>query len=1002
MIENLNRHQRVRALFEQISALPAPARAAALAEACVNDDSLHDEVARLLAADAAAGSFLERGVALNATDSARLIGQRVGPYEIQAVIGVGGMGEVYRARDTILRRDVALKILPDAFDDDADRVARFRREAQILASLNHPHIAAIYGFEESDSGEGSGLGVVRALVLELVDGPTLADRIAEGPLPVDEVVSIARQICEALELAHEQGIVHRDLKPANIKVRPDGAVKVLDFGLAKALEPTTISGSDVTASPTITSPALTRMGVILGTAAYMSPEAARGRAADKRSDVWAFGCVLFEMLTGRRLFEGETISDTLASVLKTDPDWTRLPAETPASIRRLLRRCLEKDRTRRLDSAAAARLEIDDALAAPAADSLPVVTPPRMRAWPMGLALVGSGALVAALISWALTPRAPSADPATRLSATLEPGVHLGEAAREALYQQRPGLTAFALSPDGRQLVYVGHDGKTSQLYVRHLDRDRAVAIAGTTGAQSPFFSPDGRDVGFFIAARERRDAEGAVIGTLVNANGAIRRVAIAGGAVRTVEISGPAASVFPSATWSADDTILLSGSEGIYRVPASGGTIERLIAAAGVRFPELLPGGRAILFNVSDLKGGLDVAVETLDTHERTLLVRGGSFPRFVTSGHLVFARSGKIMAVAFDPVTRTTSGDPVVVGEDVMLSAEGVAYFRENGTAQFAVSRSGNLAYVPGGVYAAPKHALTLVDRKGAASPLPLSPASMFGATISPDGKRIAWAQASSSPKTAIWLLDVERGVSRRLTEEDMYLTPVWSPDGTRLAARVRGNDGSFVLAVVDVDRGGAPQQRSLDGSGDDVVYWAPTNHLFLLRITSGAPGRLATLALDGPSQVRPLFEWSTQMYYAVFSRDGKWMSYSLNETGAPEVYVRPVPAGAPVTRVSVNGGSSSAWSADGRELFYREGSRMMAVPISTATGFRLLGPPRELFSGDYLDGQQPSRGFEVTSDGRFLLKTRVPAPQSAPVTSINVALNWLEELKRLVPTK
>ncbi len=736
---------------------------------------------------------------------ALISGTRLGAYEVVSMLGEGGMGEVYRARDIRLKRDVALKILPDAFAADSDRVARFQREAELLATLNHPSIAGIYGLEQADG--------TRALVLELVEGPTLANRIANGPIPLDEALPIARQIAEALDAAHERGVVHRDLKPANIKVRPDGAVKVLDFGLAKALEPTTISGGDVTASPTITSPALTRMGAILGTASYMSPEQARGHAADKRSDVWAFGCVLFEMLTGRRLFEGATVSDTLASVLKTDPDWTRLPAETPTSIRRLLRRSLEKDRTRRLDSASAARLEIDDALAAPTAESLPVVMPHRMRALAMGLALIGSGALVAALISWGLTPRAP-ADPAIRLSVNLEPGVHLGEAAREALFQQRPGLTAFALSPDGRQLVYVGHDGKTSQLYVRNLDRDRAVAIAGTTGAQNPFFSPDGRDVGFFIAATERRDAYGTIIGASVNANGAIRRVAIAGGPVRTVEISGPAATVFPSATWSADDTILLWGWEGIYRVPAGGGTIERLIAARGVRFPELLPGGRAIVFNVSDPQGGRDVAVEALDTHERTVLVRGGTFPRFVTSGHLVFARGGKLMAVRFDPVTRTTSGDPVVVGEDVMLSERGVAYFRENGSAQFALSRSGNLAYVPGSVYTAQKHALTLVDRKGAATPLPLVPASMYGATISPDGKRIAWAQGSP-PKMAIWLLDLERGVARRLTEEGRYLTPVWSPDGTRLATHARGDDGSPVLAVVDVDRGGAPQQRRLDAT-------------------------------------------------------------------------------------------------------------------------------------------------------------------------------------------
>lgn len=631
----------------------------------------------------------------------------------------------------------------------------------------------------------------------------------------------------------------------------------------------------------------------------------------------------------------------------------------------------------------------------------------------MGLALIGSGALIAVLVMWVMTQaRAPEGRPPARLSVNLEPGVHLGEASRETLFQQRPGLTAFALSPDGRLLVYVGHNGKASQLYVRQLDQDRAVPIAGTTGAQSPFFSPDGREVGFFTVASDpilrAEDDEGTIIGRDVNAKGAIRRVPPAGGSVRTVEISGPAPRVFPSASWSADDTLQLSGPDGIYRLPAGGGAVEQLIPpapGAPVRFPELLPGGGAILFNILNPGSGpslADIAVETLETHERTLLVRGGSFPRVVASGHLVFARGGKLLAVPFDAATRTTRGDPVVVGEDVMQSDEGRAYFRNNGTGQFAVSRSGDLAYVPGGVYSQTTDVLMWVDRTGAAVPLPLSAARMQAATISPDGKRIAWTQGQQAA-TAIWLFDVERGLSRRLTEEGGYLSPVWSPDGTRLAAVTRDDDGSPVLAVIDVDRGGAPQRLRLDISGQNAAYWPSTNTVFLQRTAAGFPSRLASVAIDGTSQVRSLFEWPpSQMQYPAFSRDGKWMSYSANETGAFEVYVRPVPSATPVTRVSVNGGSSSAWSADGRELFYREGSRMMAVAISMEGGFHTLGTPRALFSGDYLEAAVPIRGFDITRDGRrFLMKARGPAVESAPVTSINVVLNWFEELKRLVPT-
>ena len=929
-------------------------------------------------------------------------GTMLGAYEVVALIGAGGMGEVYRARDRRLDRDVAVKILPESFAHDPERRVRFEREAKTLAALNQQHIGAIYGIEETSGST--------ALILELVEGLTLAERIERGRIPVDEALNIARQIAEALETAHEHGVIHRDLKPANVKVRDDGTVKVLDFGLAKPLVPSSGPQTDATISPTIASPAVTGIGIILGTAAYMSPEQAKGRSADKRSDLWAFGCVLYEMLTGVRAFPGEDVSDTLAAVLRAQPDWRRLPPGTPESIRRLVRRCLEKDRKRRLADAADARLEIDDAADLPAADVSP--RPRRKRLLLTNAMWVAAVALVAALVTWGVVgSRRPTSGSVVRLSVNLEPGVHLGEASRELLSQQRPVLTAFALSPDGRQLAYVGHDSMTSQLYLRRLDQERAQAIAGTNGAQSPFFSPDGQEVGFFQGPSAfdgtNRDGEGAVIGTPIDARGAIRRVAATGGSVRTIDISGPAPRIVPFATWSADDTILLSGPDGIYRLPSRGGTIERLFEGCGraMRFPELLPGGRSLLFNVfvptSAVPSLAEIVVETLDTRERTLLVRGGSFARFAESGHLVFVRDGKLMAVPFDPSTRSTQGEPVVVGEDVMMSENGRGYFRQNGSAQLGMSRSGDLAFVTGGPYSETTDALLWVDRTGAAVPVPITPARMSALVISPDGKRIAWAQGPSN-ESALWVFEIERAVSRRLTGPGLYLSPIWSPDSARLASVTRSGDGSPVLAIVDVDRGTIPQNLPLDAVGYNAAHWASPDTIFLQRIVAALPGRLSTLTTTAGSKMTPLFDWTSTMQYPAFSPGGKFMSYSVNETGAYEVYVRPIPEGTPVTRVSTNGGSSSAWSDNGRELFYREGPKMMAVPISIESGFRVLGSPHELFSGDYIEASVPSRGFDVASGGRrFLMKARGPAAKSSAVTSINVVLNWFDELRRLVPT-
>jgi serine/threonine-protein kinase len=613
-------------------------------------------------------------------------GTRLGVYEITAQIGEGGMGQVYRARDTQLNRDVALKLLPDAFAGDPDRLARLTREAQTLASLNHPHIAAIYGIEESDR--------IRALVMELVEGEDLSQRLERGAIPLAEALPIAKQITEALEAAHEQGIVHRDLKPANIKVRADGTVKVLDFGLAKAIEPLSSSAAAAALanSPTITSPAaLTGAGVILGTAAYMSPEQSKGRAADRRSDVWAFGVVLYEMLTGQRPFKGDDVSETLASVLTRQPDWDLLPAASPPLIRRLLRRCLEKDRTRRLADMADARLDIDDALSGSDTDAPVPLSISRTRerlAWAGLLLLVGLAA--AAMVAWA-TRSVSIPLQTTRTILSVAP---TGDTSGENPLEQRvggarPTRTAVALSPDGKTLVFGAIWGGRQQLYARAMDQLSAIPIPGTNGGSSPFFSPDGQWVGF-------------------TADGELRKVPLGGGpAVMLCK----AASLF-GASWGDDGTIVFATTRngGLWRVSAAGGTPEALTTLQpgefSHRLPHMLPGGDAVIFTI--LKGAYlwddtQIVVRSLETGKQTVLVTGGSNGRYVSTGHLVYVRLGTLMAVPFDPVRLAVTGGAIGVIDGVMQAADRNLSDMANTLAgQFTVSDTGALVYLTGGAVA------------------------------------------------------------------------------------------------------------------------------------------------------------------------------------------------------------------------------------------------------------------------------------------------------------
>jgi len=985
------RLREIERLFHEARERTPAERDAFLARACPDDLALRREVESLLAQapagmiDTPVGALV---AGLVAPASVPLTGRRLGIFDVQGLLGVGGMGEVYRARDTRLGREVAIKILPPAFKNDPDRLARFEREARLLASLNHPHIGAIYGVEGADD--------LTALVMELVEGEDLAQRLARGAMPLDEALPIAKQIAEALEGAHEQGIIHRDLKPANVKVRADGTVKVLDFGLAKAMEPTGTRSPSFSMSPMITTPPMTQAGMILGTAAYMSPEQARGATVDKRADLWAFGVVLWEMLTGTGLFQGATVSDRLAAVLRAEPDWTTLPASTPAPIRRLLRRCVEKDRKRRLESAADARLEIEDALTAPStsdgAGAQPGPAPHSAwsRALPWGVAVTALTGLMGVLVLWGPWP-AVAPPRVTRTTITTS-----GLAALTINGFDRD----LALSPDGTHIVYVGNRG--TQLFVRALDALEPVGIASGQ-LRGPFVSPDGRWVGF--------------VDNNVSGN-TLRKVAITGGPPITIASLD---SILRGATWAPDDTIIFAtdSATGLLRMSAGGGTPEvltrpdRAQGEADHVWPEILPGSRAVVFTIMAQSGGLDaaqVAVRDLRTGMQKVLVRGGSHPHYVGSrpgspkraelegGHLVYVAAGTLRAIPFDPARLETHGTAVPVLTRLVTTGDGVG--------DFAAASDGTLVYVdaPGSL---PANARTLVwvDRTGKEEPIAAPPRVYAQPRLSPDGSRLALYGIGQ--ENDLWIWDLRRATLTRLTldpGQDWF--HVWTPDGQRIIfSSNRG--GQLNLWWQAADGTGAAERLTTSSNNQFATGITPDGTAVVFDEQTPTMRRdLLQLALDGTRRVTPLLQTEFDERNGSVSPDGRWLAYESNSSGSVEIYVRPFPnVGGGQWLVSRAGGKTPLWARSGKELFYvAADGALLRVPVEASGRTWNTGTPTKLLEGRYLTEVSAGvRMYDVSPDGqRFLMIKALGTDASAAPPALIVVQHWDEELKRLVPTK
>jgi len=944
-------------------------------------------------------------------------GTRLGPYEITGVLGAGGMGEVYRARDPRLGRDVALKVLPEVFAADPDRLARFQREAQAQAALKHPNIGAIYGLEESAGEDGV---PIRALVLELVDGDTLAERLARvgrvlsasakasadrrsaeregwsdpphagsaGPgLPVDEALPIAKQIAEALEAAHEQGVIHRDLKPSNIKITPDGLVKVLDFGLAKLTEsagsgPQAAGSAHLSLSPTVTSPAATALGVILGTAAYMAPEQAKGRPADKRSDVWAFGCVLYEMLTGKRAFEADDVSDTMALVLKGEPEWSALPSELPPSIRTLILACLEKDRRQRVADISSAlfvlghQADLAPPVVAPAPLSIPT---PRVPAWRR----------IAAVAAFALTTAAVTAAGmwfATRPEASSVARFFVSPPENATFLMGGRSATSVVISPDGRMLAFTARDAASKvMLWVRPIDSLTAQPLAGTDDAQFPFWSPDSRFIGYFTQDK-------------------LLKIAASGGPPQTL----CAVNQGRGGTWSREGQIVFGGAANaasLFRVSSAGGQPSAVTQLASGqqshRFPSFLPDARHVLYYALAPEGIAGVHVASLDTSETRRIVEADSGGVYDSrNGYLLFGRQGTLLAQSFDPKTLALADEPFPIAERLESGAFA-------GVVAFSVSDNGALAYGVGSSSGNAGLQMVWVDRQGMALGTVGPTGNYRGLDLAPDGKRVA-AHRHDGQGGDIWATEMSRATTSRFTFDAAQDTssPVWSPDGSRI---VFGSLRAGKWGLYAKPSNGAGGEERLIESQVVVlpVSWAPDGHSIVYVQQDPKTNRdVWLLPLSGDRKPVPLVMTPFADTHAQISPDGKWLAYASTETGQPEIFVRPFPAGDGKWQVSTGGGLVGffpRWRGDGRELFYMDnpnGAKLMAVDVRSGGSAFEAGTPRPLFDSGYVDLAEGGRNYHtyaVSADGqRFLIPRAAATVTQYASPPIAVVLNWAEGIR------
>ncbi len=888
-------------------------------------------------------------------------------YEIISELGKGGMGEVYLAEDTNLKRQVAVKVLPQPFALDKERLARFGREARLLASLSHPNIATIHGLEKSDDQQ--------FLVMELVKGNTLAEMLKKGPVPVDETLEICRQIAEGLESAHEKGIIHRDLKPANIKVTPEGKVKVLDFGIAKAFREK-LEDTDLIKSPTITDE-ITRPGLILGTAAYMSPEQAKSKSVDKRTDIWAFGCILFECLTGKRAFEGETASETIASILKGEPEWNELPAATHMDIRALIRRCLQKDRNRRQHDIADARIEIEETLAEGTGQfqkTFKAAQEVRTKGWrriaPWSLFSVT--VIIAAIAFWSpWRSEQPLKKSITQFVINLPSTETLDPSLRPAV----------AISPQGRSIVYVSDNDDRTQLYLHEMDQLEATPIPGTIGASGPFFSPDGEWIGFF-------------------SSGKLKKISLRGG---TPQILCDA-TLGRGACWGPDNNIIFTAApgKGLWRISANGGD-SQIVTTLDIdndelthRWPEILPGGKAILFTIRTSNNSsfddTSIALFSIKTGQQSILIEGGTQASYVPTGHLVFARAGALHAVLFDIERLQITGQSIPVLEHVIMDPA-------TGAAHFSFSENGSLVYIQGDPWIAERK-LFRINHQGKIQSLSEKRYPLQTPQYSPDGKKLALTIEAASDD--VWIYDIVRDNFIRLTyEAGSNVAPVWTPNSQRVTFS-SNRAGPYNIFWKPADRSGAAEQLTASEYIDFPNSWSPDAEVLIYSQNHPTTGLdLWLFSFKEENNPRKFIVTPYNEFASKFSPDGKWIAYVSDESGQNEVYVQQFPGPGGKEQISKNGGSFPVWAPNGEELFYINGNKMMAMKISTAPKFE-VSSPRQLFVSESLSsGANPSiPNYDISSDGYYFVIIR--SEQEKDPTRIHVILNWFDELKRLVPTE